>query len=180
MKHIRYIRYIAIHKWFVMLACFRRGLIWQGLIHDWSKFLPSEWLPYAESFYGDGRFKHEQRMQAINVLGHDPFLPEYVIRDRFDRAWLAHQHRNPHHWQHWVLREDSGKIKVLEMPVRYAVEMVCDWEGAGRAITGKLGGTQAWYLKNAHNIQLHPETLKLVAEILDIAPGYCAFKQAGG
>ncbi len=166
MKHIRYLRYVVIHKWFVLIACLRRGLIWQGVIHDWSKFLPSEWMPYAEFFYG---FKptDEERRQARIAVNHEYPSTEY-IRGRFDVAWLKHQHRSPHHWQHWILREDSGATFPIAMPRRYALEMLCDWDGAGRAITGKSGGTPAWYSKNRDRIQLHPETRALVETELRI------------
>lgn len=142
-KHLQYLNYLVRHKWFVAAACFRRGLYWQGVVHDLSKFRPREWLPYAEFFYGTEK-----------------------NRNAFDRAWLDHQHANPHHWQHWVLRNDNGSTVVLEMPEKYVVEMVCDWEGAGRAITGKSGTTLDWYSKNFHKMLLHPDTRTRVEELL--------------
>jgi hypothetical protein len=75
----------------------------------------------------------------------------------FDRAWLHHQHANPHHWQHWVLREDGGAIKVLPMPYLLVCEMVADWAGAGRAITGRWEVAE-WYVKNRDKMQMHPNT----------------------
>jgi len=56
--------------------------------------------------------------------------------------------------QHWVLREDDGKTKYLEMPDNFAREMVADWCGAGRAITGKWE-VWKWYEKNRERIMLH-------------------------
>ena len=37
----------------------------------------------------------------------------------FDSAWLLHQKRNAHHWQYWVLLEDEGNTKALEMDDKY-------------------------------------------------------------
>lgn len=153
MKHLKYLRYLGRHKWFVLLACWRSGLIWRGIVHDWSKFLPSEWLPYAEFFYSE--------MDA------DLFTMARR-RHRFDVAWLKHQHRSPHHWQHWVLRNDDGTTVPQQMPIPCLLEMLADWEGAGRAITGKTGGTPAWYAKNRHTMILHPNTQLIV----DLALGY--------
>lgn len=87
--HWLYANYLARHKWFV----FREGRklkvgLWALLKHDWSKFLPSEWFPYAHSFYG-------KRTEAV--------------KRAFDYAWLLHQKRNPHHWQFWVVPQDSPK-----------------------------------------------------------------------
>jgi len=151
-KHFKYAVYLARHKWFVFVAGLRIGApLWRLIIHDWSKFLPCEWLPYARYFYGT---PHKYQFPCCVKAQTD-----------FDRAWLHHQHANPHHWQHWVLREDSGATKVLEMPIRFAREMVADWMGAGRAITGKWETAQ-WYAKNKQNIQLHEATREIVENIL--------------
>jgi hypothetical protein len=43
--HLRYLAYVLRHKWHVLIAC--RGLhvpLWQAIIHDWTKFLPCEWV----------------------------------------------------------------------------------------------------------------------------------------
>lgn len=83
----------------------------------------------------------------------------------FDRAWLHHLHANPHHHQHWVLREDSGVTKVLQMPEHFVREMVADWAGAGRAITGKWEVAD-WYAKNGDKMLLHPATAEAVNRIM--------------
>ncbi len=159
MKHIKYLKYLIRHKWFVALACFRYGLYWRGIKHDWSKLLPSEWFPYVESFYGR-KWTNEERHQCFNVTGHLLPTKESVMAD-FDKAWLMHQHRNSHHWQHHVLRNDNGSTVCLKMPHRDAVEMLCDWEGAGRAINGKID-TLSWYTKNRDRILLDPTTREFV------------------
>ena len=42
MKYIKYLRYLIIHKFWVFIYCCQYGLYWRGIIHDLSKFLPSE------------------------------------------------------------------------------------------------------------------------------------------
>lgn len=160
MKHLKYLRYIVVHKWFVMLACFRYGLYWQGIIHDWSKFLPSEWLPYAEFFYGEARPQKDTPGTWTKAHAREPF----------NVAWLKHQHRCPHHYQHWILRNDDGTTVPLQMPHRYLFEMLADWEGAGRAITGKHGGTPAWYAKNRDKMLMHQNTRVIVDLTLGFVP----------
>lgn len=141
--HLRYASYIARHKWFVLRAGLKtHAPLWRLLIHDWSKMTPAEWGPYVRSFYGkEGR------------------TPE--VRSAFDGAWLHHQHNNPHHWQHWVLRQDNGEVKVIQMPEKFVREMIADWAGAGRAITGKWE-VATWYDANAEKMLLHPATRVLV------------------
>lgn len=160
-KHLKYLNYIIRHKWFVFKACRQTGVsLWRSVIHDWSKFLPFEWFAYVNYFYGPKEelkktepddYRYWQQVEPINWA--------------FDKAWLHHQHWNKHHWQHWVLREDSGETKVLMMPEKYAREMVADWFGAGRAITGKWEALN-WYEKNADKIQIHDETKMFVHLLL--------------
>ena len=44
MKAWRHFRTITHHKFLVMAGCFRVGLIWQGLMHDLSKYTPVEFF----------------------------------------------------------------------------------------------------------------------------------------
>jgi hypothetical protein len=143
--HLQYLRYVTRHKWFVFLACCRLGIPWRGIVHDLCKFLPCEWTPYVDSFYGP-----QPRTQAV--------------KESFNRAWLHHQHASPHHWQFWVLRNDDGDTKILPMPDAIRREMVADWRGAGRALGHP--DTAAWYAKNRDNIMLHPDTRAWVVEEL--------------
>jgi hypothetical protein len=52
---------------------------------------------------------------------------------------------------------DSGETFPLPMPDRYRREMLADWTGAGRAITGRYD-VENWYERNRHKIRLHSET----------------------
>lgn len=146
--HLRYLWYVLRHKWFVLVAGWRIGVpLWQLITHDWSKFLPREWGPYAAYFYS-GR-------------------PKMETQAAFDRAWNYHQKQQPHHWQHWVLvtDRDDPRIIPLAMPERYIREMVADWAGAGRAITGRWEVCE-WYQKNRERIYLHPATRDRVETLL--------------
>jgi hypothetical protein len=166
-KHLKYLRYLARHKWFVFVAGMRlrrMGFggppIWRLVIHDWSKFMPCEWMPYVDYFYGEReRLKNEEP---------DDFRFRQAARkyhDAFDRAWLHHQHRNPHHYQHWILRNDDGTTKFLYIPDHFLFEMVADWLGAGRAITGKWEAWK-WYEKNREHIRMHTQNADHVTKIM--------------
>lgn len=125
-----------------MVECFKRGLFIQGLLHDVSKLLPCEFIPYMNFF--TKKDKSDTAKQAFN------------------KAWLHHIHCNPHHWEHWMLKD-----KCLEMPRNYIKEMIADWIGAGITITGK-NDVLGWYDKNKDNMKLHPETRFLVEYYLGI------------
>ena len=168
MKYLKYLKYLIKHKWYVMLECFNEGLFWKGIIHDWSKFLPSEFFPYVNYFYGKKSKGH--------IPNEGYYKPTKTDDDKFDFAWLLHQKRNRHHWQFWLLPEDNGGTKILEIPYPYLKEMICDWIGAGKA-QGYLSPpgdryfeTNIWYNKNKDKITLHPRA-RLRAE--KILAGYC-------
>ena len=153
MKYLKYLKYVLIHKWFVFLECWKYKKYWLGIIHDWSKFRLSEFIPYARYFYGLHEYPDWERMSFFeknNYFG----LCRSDIERRFDKAWLYHQHRNKHHWQFYLLQEDDGPLKNLPIPIKYLKEMVADWRGASKAITGK-DNTQKWYEENKDKINLN-------------------------
>ena len=147
MKYLQYAKYLIKHKYYVLIECFKRGIYWQGIKHDLSKFYPSEFIPYAPYFYGrylKGDIKEYKPADLNGDIGY---------------AWFLHQKRNKHHWHYWILPQGQGKMKALDMPMKYRKEMLCDWIGASKAQGNDL---KVWYRKYKDKIQLHPETRKWV------------------
>lgn len=146
-----YLRYVARHKWWVFVACRAAGVgFWQAVAHDWHKLLPDEFGPYMRTFY------------AADGSG------QYAPSNEFARAWHLHQKRGRHHWQHWLLTWDRGDTEPLPMPDKFVREMVADWYGAGRAITGKWEARE-WYEKNRDKIRLEDRTRVRVEGLLALA-----------
>lgn len=196
LMHWRYFRSVLKHKRFVYQEGRKLGLsVWQCAIHDWSKFTPRMWVPYAQAFYGARRGCCVQCDTPL-VGGKElpgrtiwPYCPNrgcvaYAERTAnvsyrktgkpnndaaFDAAWLWHQQVERHHWQGWVLMEDSGKVHCLPMPERYMREMLADWHGANRAYGDQPLTT--WYIKTAAARKLHPETRDWIEAQLGI--GFC-------
>lgn len=170
--HWQYFKYVLRHKKYVFEMCRQFGLTWRGIVHDLSKFSPAEWGPYVHAFYNpDG-----SRRDVRDKTGHyDPTK----LGKAFDAAWLHHIHHNPHHWQHYVLLEDSGAVKPLDMPADCIWEMIADWWGAGRAINGKPENEQPWnrfdelkkwYLANRDKMQMHEHTRRRVEYWIGLRP----------
>lgn len=113
--------------------------------HDASKNDIDEYRAYDSYFYGDNS-------------------DENVAKD-FDYAWLHHIHNNPHHWQHWVLFEDEGTVKALEMPYEHMIEMICDWWSFSFK-SGNLYEIIDWYEDHKDKMILHENTRKAVEDIL--------------
>lgn len=114
--------------------------------HDKSKYeLFEEYMPYDNYFYGE---RNDE------------------VEERFAYAWLHHIHKNPHHWQHWILNNDDGTTKILDMPVVYIVEMICDW-WAFSLKQNKPLEIISFYEKNKNNMMLSDKTRLIVESILD-------------
>lgn len=92
-NYFAYFKTVNKHRWFVFQEARKLGIPFLGLIHDWSKYLPSEFIPYARYFNG-GYARGEQ--------------PDDV-KLAFDFAWLHHQRWNKHHWQSYVLHNDQAE-----------------------------------------------------------------------
>ena len=115
--------------------------------HDESKWDEEEYNAYDAYFYGE---KTEQ------------------VEKDFNYAWLHHIHKNPHHWQYWVLINDDpgeGEI-ILDMPKRYIIEMICDW-WAFSWKKGNLNKIFSWYDEHKDYIKLSDKTRETVEDILD-------------
>lgn len=170
MEHLKYLWYLVQHKLFVMQAGIKIGVpLWRLITHDLSKFLPSEWFPYVDYFY-DPKKVNDKTMESFRLFGCTEMAPYgFFPSDLFSIAWCQHQKRNDHHWQYWYLIEDSGKEFPVGMPWEALAEMVADWAGAGRVITGKWD-VGSWYAKNKDKMRLrdtdHIRIEKLIA-ILD-------------
>jgi hypothetical protein len=166
MKHFKYLKYLLRHKWYVTIECFKRGLYWQGITHDLSKLLPSEFFPYAEYFYGN--YKSREYFDLVPIYGCMEMVPYGLcVSDKFYIAWNYHQKRNKHHWQYWLLKNDDGDQFSVGMPKKYLIEMLCDWIGAGKAIHGK-NDTKKWYMKNKQNIILREKDRKFIENELNL------------
>ena len=127
--------------------------------HDHSKYtkipdrdeyydLRCEYDAYADYFYGPEKTDE--------------------VKQAFDRAWLAHIHANPHHWQHWLLQNDDPDIglRVLDMPYVFIIECICDWWSFSWK-ENNLGEIFNWYEKNKAGIILSAKTRRTIESILD-------------
>lgn len=115
--------------------------------HDASKSELDEYFAYDAYFYGGNR--------------------SYQVVQDFNKAWLLHVHRNPHHWQYFCLIQDDpgSEMIILDMPYNYILEMICDWMSFSFA-KGDLYEIFNWYDDHKDHIKLSDKTRKLVDNIL--------------
>ncbi len=116
-KLFSHISLVTRHKWAVFRNCMRCGLIWQGLIHDMSKFSPEEFFESVRYYQGN-RSPIGAARRATGI----------------SRAWLHHKGRNKHHIEYWT---DGECAEQPLMPYKYLAECVCDKLAATKTYAGK-------------------------------------------
>ncbi|MBO4863533.1 MAG: catalase [Eubacterium sp.] len=109
---------ITEHKIEVGKNCFKCGLYKQGLLHDLSKYSPTEFLVGAKYYQGNRSPNDAER------------------EDRgYTTSWLHHKGRNKHHLEYWMdydLVKRDGSMIGMKMPDNYIVEMFCDRVAASK------------------------------------------------
>jgi len=174
-----YFNYVIEHKKNVFKECinmsktlpkhkghmkYRLMILTHAFTHDLSKFRPSEFIPYAEYFYGwhgvrlEGAYSEEQITNGMSCLSRN-YLE---CKNNFEEAWELHYKRNKHHPEYW----DGKKI-----PYIYILQMICDL----KAMSRKFGGTaQEYYLRNYHKWNLNRDSRYSLEVILDLIAKYNA------
>lgn len=139
-----------------MKHCFKVGLYKQGLLHDLSKYSPTEFLVGCKYYQGT-RSPNNAEREATG----------------YSKAWLHHKGRNKHHYEYWIdysVNKEDGIIG-QEMPVKYVVEMFMDRVAASKTYQGD-NYTDAhpleYYEDGAGKLgnMIHPKTAALLHFLL--------------
>ena len=147
---------ITRHKILVMRHCFRVGLYKQGMLHDLSKYSPSEFWIGCKYYQGTRSPNNAEREET-----------------GCSTAWLHHKGRNKHHYEYWIDYGLHGEKTLIgmKMPVKYVVEMVMDRIAASKIYMGD-SYTDAkpleYYEKGAALMEnvLHKDTRRLLEKLL--------------
>ena len=146
------------HRRLVRKYCFKLGIYRQGLMHDLSKYSPSEFIPGVK-YYQDGH-RSPNNAQREDEGG--------------SKAWLHHKGRNKHHFEYWIDYDVDGSRTVLagmKMPVKYVAEMFCDRIAASRIYNKekyKDSDPLDYYIKGLGHYIMHPETDALLHKLLQM------------
>ena len=150
-----HLRTILHHKNLVRHYCFRAGLYKQGIMHDWSKYSPVEFINSVRNFQGGKK---------------SPNFGEKATKG-YSSSWLHHKGRNRHHFEYWIdftLNPDEG-LQGMPMPTRYVLEMFCDRIAASKNYNRKNYDDSfplAYYEKNKSHYILHKDTKELLERLL--------------
>lgn len=151
---IKHFKTIFKHKVIVCRECIACGEIWRGLMHDNSKFGPTEFISSAKYFQGN-RSPIEAEKEALG----------------YSNVWLHHKGRNQHHWEYWCdYNNNTGEVFPHKIPYKFVVEMICDWIGAGMVYSGEKWTQEeplAYYIKMRAGRHFHPDTESLILQFLN-------------
>ena len=132
-----------------MQGCFKIGLYKQGILHDLSKYSPSEFWVGVKYYQGTQSPNNAER----EALG-------------YSSAWLHHKGRNKHHPEYWYDPMSRNPMPVI--PYKYIVEMICDNLAAGIVYNGKRwrNDTQLKYWNSRKdNMPLNEKNKSMVTEV---------------
>ena len=153
MKAWEHLKTITYHKYLVMKGCFKVGLYYQGMMHDLSKYSPTEFLVGARYYQGDRSPNNAERED----IG-------------FSSAWLHHKGRNRHHYEYWMdYNPETKRMEPVEMPLKYVKEMFCDRVAASKIYQGKNYTTEhplQYFQRAKSRILIHPNTSALLEKLL--------------
>ena len=139
---------ITAHKMLVMHYCFKLGLYKQGLLHDLSKYSPTEFIQGVRYYQGTRSPNNAER----EAKG-------------YSEAWLHHKGRNKHHYEYWIDYNPKTGIPLTcaKMPDKYFLEMFCDRVAASRNYNG-ANYTDAdaynYFMRSKEGSLMHPEDKK--------------------
>lgn len=145
---IKHFNLVLRHKHRVLINCVKCGIVWRGLVHDLSKFSPTEFFESVKYYRGN--------RSPLGVCRKETGV---------SLAWLHHKGRNKHHIEYWL--DTECEITPL-MPYKYAVECVCDKLAATRIYAGKDYSTELplkHWLRYGCLVNGNPKTMRFVEEV---------------
>ena len=155
MHPFRHFRTITHHRHLVIAGCFRAGIPWRGLLHDLSKYSPTEFFTGAKYYLGT-RSPNAAEREAIG----------------YSVAWMHHKGRNRHHFEYWTdFSKATGRYEPVKMPLKYLKEMFCDRIAASKTYQGKnyTDRHPLEYLTTRNDRDLmHPESYAMMEKMLTV------------
>ena len=153
MKAWQHFKTITHHRWLVRKGCFQVGLYWQGLVHDLSKYSPTEFGVGARLWTGLRSPNNAEREEK-----------------GYSEAWMHHKGRNRHHYEYWTdMNRFTRVYESAPMPRKYLVEMVMDRIAACKTYQGKSytdASALIYFDKSAEKMLMHPKTRQELSYIL--------------
>lgn len=148
-KFFGHLKTITKHRHKVILHCAKLGILGRGLLHDLSKYSPTEFIPGVKYYQGT-RSPNEAEREEFG----------------YSQAWMHHKGRNRHHFEYWVdYSPKTRKNEPVKMPLVFVKEMFSDRVAASKIYQGKNYSEShpiEYFLRGKPNRVIHPETSDLI------------------
>ena len=163
MKAWNHFKTITHHKILVLVGCFKIGLYKQGLLHDLSKYTPTEFLVGCKYYQGYMSPNNAERMDK-----------------GYSSAWLHHKGRNKHHLEYWIdysiAKEDDNNgakngMTGMKMPIKYVCEMFIDRISASKNYQKEKYTDRSsleYYEKSKDHYIINEDTAALLEYLLEM------------
>ena len=148
-----HLRTVNSHRHMVMLHCFKAGIFRRGLLHDLSKYSPTEFIPGVLYFQGS-RSPNERERELKGASS----------------AWMHHKGRNRHHYEFWTdYSIQTKRMEPMPMPTRFVLEMLADRMAASKVYKGEAytdSSPLEYYQQASDHMLIHPKTRKQLEFLL--------------
>lgn len=136
-----------------MSLCFKAGIPMRGLLHDLSKYTPTEFCRGVKYYSGVRSPNEGEREQ-----------------NSYSLAWMHHKGKNRHHFEYWTdynLKEH--KVAPVKMPLKFVIEMFCDRVAASKIYQKEKYTDKSaleYYRCRSDSRKIHPETAQFLEKLL--------------
>lgn len=117
---IKHFNLVNKHRLLVLIHSIKLGIPFRGLLHDLSKYTPTEFLDSAKYYNGTSSPIYAQRLE----------------HQMYSTISVHHIKHNKHHFEYWI-DFYKGDLILKAMPYKYALEYVADMISASKVYNRK-------------------------------------------
>lgn len=148
MHPIKHLFTVLKHKWLVFVYACRLHIPFTGLVHDLTKFSPTEFWLSSKYYAGDK----------------SPTIVERKYNNSVSRITLHHTLRNKHHWHSYVDYLPDTFV-IARINYKHSVEYVCDIISASKVYMGKgfkIRMAYDYFLSHSKTYLMHPANKEFI------------------
>lgn len=150
---LKHLHTVNRHRFHVFVNCVRCGIPLRGLLHDLSKYSPTEFIISARNYTGV----------------RSPIANERKEEFGYSKVFIHHTRRNRHHYEYWV-DVTTGDIILIPMPYPFALECCCDMISASMVYNGKKFTRDMplqFFLRVKEKSMMHSATKTFIQMVLE-------------
>lgn len=151
---IKHFNLINKHRFLVFVHSIKLGIPIRGLLHDLSKYSPTEFINSAKYYNGNS----------------SPIYAQRLDNKMYSTISVHHIKHNKHHFEYWI-DFFKGNLVLRAMPYKYALEYVADMISASKVYNHKnytKDKPLAYFLERKDHFLMNSCTKEFVEKLLTI------------